>query len=571
MALRVRIPDTSNIFQERIMSGSTLVTIGLLSASTIATTGNYDISASVGGTVDIQGASGAPIAVTASLVSVGALLTTNISYADEVITGVAGVSALSTYNIGENSSGISTGNGTLELGSAIGVSALDTINFDGANDKLILDPGVSISLLGSLNDFAPGDQIELKGVTATSATFTQSTGFLGLGSAPGGTIGLYDGPVEVGSIVLSTGTFATNAFHVTPDPNGGVDLTVCFLEGTRLLGLHGDIAVEDMEPGDRLITDSGAMRPVKWIGRRTIDATRHPRPETVWPIRIEAGAIDHGLPERTLYLSPDHALYIDGVLIPAKILVNGRSIVQEPRDHITYFHVELERHDILLAESLPVESYLETGNRNFFENCGEAMVLHPHMAQTKREAEGCAPFAESGALVTAIRARLLDRLPALRQTHDCRLRALTDQGALPITVIDSMTYRIELSHPDTNVVLLSNAMVPAELDAASRDRRRLGLDIASLEIETIDGNRAIPLDEPSLRAGWHMGEATHRWTNGEAMVPAQLLEGGTALIIRLSAVATYVADPAAERDAARVADLVMVRQMSALRRLGLLG
>ncbi|HQT83659.1 MAG: hypothetical protein B7Z58_10485 [Acidiphilium sp. 37-64-53] len=363
---------------------------------------------------------------------------------------------------------------------------------------------------------------------------------------------------------------STTPITVSVNEAVGVDLTVCFLEGTRLLGLYGDIAVEDMEPGDRLITDSGAMRPVKWVGRRTIDATRHPRPETVWPIRIEAGAIDHGLPDRTLYLSPDHALFIDGCLIPAKILINGRSIVQEPRDRISYFHVELETHDILLAESLPVESYLETGNRNFFENSGAAMVLHPHMAQAQRRAEGCAPFLESGDVVTRIRDRLLDRLSKLRQTQDYRLGAVTDQGALPVTMVDSRTYRIDLIQPGANVVLISSAMVPAEHDAASRDRRRLGLDIASLEVETAGGSRTIKLDEPNLRSGWHNDEDTHRWTNGEALIPSSLLEGGQALVIRLNAVVPYAADPAAERDAARVADLVMVRQMSALRRLGLL-
>jgi PKD repeat protein len=553
------------------MSGNiTPISIGILNpTATITTSGTYAVSVLVAGTVDIQGSQTAPIDVTVSesgVLGLGLLTTTNIADADVVLTGLANVSALSPFNLGENSLGQATGNGTLELGAGlVGVTALDPINFVGTNDKLIVDTGINLNLLDSINDFAPGDQIELKGVTATSATFIQNSG------APGGTIDFYNSTGTItAALSLATGTFASNAFHVTPDPNGGVDLTVCFLEGTKLLGLHGDIAVEDMEPGDRLITDSGAMRPVKWVGRRTIDASRHPRPETVWPIRIEAGAIDHGLPERTLYLSPDHAIFIDGCLIPAKILVNGRSIVQEPRDRFTYFHVELESHDILLAESLPVESYLETGNRNFFENSGAAMVLHPHMAQIKREAEGCAPFHEHGDQVTAIRNRLLERLPKLRETHDCRLRALTDQGELNVTVIDSTTYRIDLAYPDANLVLVSNAMVPAEYDAASRDRRRLGLDIAALEIETTTGIRTIDRDEPALRAGWHIDEATHRWTNGEAMIPASLLEGGHALIVRLNAVATYAANPAAERDAARVADLVMVRQMTALRRLGLL-
>lgn len=552
------------------MSGTTLITIAALGIGSITTSGTYDVSLGLASVLDIEGTQAAPIMVTDSLLSVAALTKTNISYADEQIVGLAGVGVLMTSNIGDDAAGAAVGHGTLELGSALGVSALDTINFEGSDNKLIIDPGVTLDVLSSINNFGPGDQVELKGVVATSATFTQNTGFLGTGTAPGGTVTFYDNGTATGSLVLSTGTYAPTAFGVAPDPNGGVDLTVCFLEGTRILGLHGDIAVEDMEPGDRLITDSGAMRPAKWIGRRLIDATRHPHPETVWPIRIEAGAIDHGLPERPLYVSPDHALFLDGCLIPAKVLVNGRSIVQERRDRIVYYHVELATHDILLAESLPVESYLETGNRNFFENGGGAIVLHPHLAQTLRETAGCARFVEDGDLVTAIRARLLERLPRLRATHDCRLRAISDQEMLPITVLDQLTYRIELPGSAADVTLLSHAMVPAEVDAVSYDRRHLGLDIGSMAVETPDGNRAIALDEVGLRDGWHGFETTHRWTNGRATIPAALLAGGHALVLTLHALTTYDADACAERDAARVADLAMARQMSALRRLGLL-
>ena len=68
-----------------------------------------------------------------------------------------------------------------------------------------------------------------------------------------------------------------------------------------------------------------------------------------------------GLPRRDLWLSPDHAVFVDDVLIPIKRLINSTSIEQVPMDQITYYHVELEHHDVLLAEGLPAESYLDTG------------------------------------------------------------------------------------------------------------------------------------------------------------------------------------------------------------------
>ena len=76
---------------------------------------------------------------------------------------------------------------------------------------------------------------------------------------------------------------------------------------------------------------------------------------------MRAGAFSEGAPRRDLLLSPDHAVYIDDVLIPIRYLVNGVSIVQQTVDAVTYWHVELPEHDVLLAEGLPAESFLDTG------------------------------------------------------------------------------------------------------------------------------------------------------------------------------------------------------------------
>ena len=104
------------------------------------------------------------------------------------------------------------------------------------------------------------------------------------------------------------------------------------------------------------------MAAVTWIGERRVDLARHPDPAKAAPIRIAARAITAGAPSRDLLVSPDHCLFIDGVLIPAKLLVNGGTIVQEiARARIRYFHVELDRHSVVLAENLATESYLDTG------------------------------------------------------------------------------------------------------------------------------------------------------------------------------------------------------------------
>ena len=147
---------------------------------------------------------------------------------------------------------------------------------------------------------------------------------------------------------------------------------VCYAAGTRILTVTGERTVESLMQGDIVLTlASGELvpQPVRWIGRRRIDLTAHPRPETVAPVRIRRGAFAENMPHRDLLVSPDHAVFVDGKLICARQLVNGTTIRQETGwAAVEYFHVELDAHAILLAEGLPAESYLNTGNRGFFAN-----------------------------------------------------------------------------------------------------------------------------------------------------------------------------------------------------------
>ncbi len=91
------------------------------------------------------------------------------------------------------------------------------------------------------------------------------------------------------------------------------------------------------------------------------------------------------------------------MLIPVKYLINGTSIEHVPMDHVTYYHVELPRHSVLLAEGLPAESYLDTGDRSNFANGGGVIALYPDFALRQWEANGCAPIVVTGAELLAAR------------------------------------------------------------------------------------------------------------------------------------------------------------------------
>jgi lysophospholipase L1-like esterase len=272
----------------------------------------------------------------------------------------------------------------------------------------------------------------------------------------------------------------------------------CFAAGTRILTPHGEQAVEDLAAGDVVMTHTGAAE-VIWLGRRRINLARHRQKEEVQPIRIAAGALCDGFPRRDLLLSPDHALYLDGHLIPAKALLNGFTIRRSAQPSVTYYHIEVSRHAAVFAEGVAAETYLETGNRGAFENTG-AIALHPAAAQALREETGFAPFAEAGPVVEAVRQRILDR-------------AEIETDGDPDTSI---------LYSNGSAVIASRSAVPGEIFADPRDRRRLGVKLAGLSI----GGAVIPLDHPLLTEGWHEPEPDGRWTDGYATIPASLVNGG---------------------------------------------
>ncbi|NLS05980.1 Hint domain-containing protein [Rhizobium sp. P32RR-XVIII] len=153
----------------------------------------------------------------------------------------------------------------------------------------------------------------------------------------------------------------------------------CFLRGTSVLTPTGEICVEDLQIGDLVETVRGKAMSVKWIGRNLYKRSGPFWNPDIAPIRISRYARDDRTPHRDLYLSPGHALFIDGVLILAKDLVNGTSVASAPPadgEVIEYFHVVLESHEVILAEGAPPESFLlwVHGSEVFGLGSGEVAV-----------------------------------------------------------------------------------------------------------------------------------------------------------------------------------------------------
>lgn len=153
----------------------------------------------------------------------------------------------------------------------------------------------------------------------------------------------------------------------------------CFLKGTRILTAEGETRVEDLKIGDLVETVRGEAMPVKWIGRQIFKRSGASWHESVRPIRVERFAIDDRTPHTDLYLSPNHALYIDGYLMPAKDLVNGTSIapvVASDMATLEYFNLVLDTHEVIWAEGAPTETFGGEGIETF-NNFVEYKRLYP--------------------------------------------------------------------------------------------------------------------------------------------------------------------------------------------------
>ena len=279
------------------------------------------------------------------------------------------------------------------------VASNQTIVLAGTQDSLTLENPEAMN--GTLSGFTTGDLVVLAGVTDATGLSLSGSDVLTVSRA-----GNPDLTIQLSGVVPAV-SFTSVA--------GATDLTVpCFAAGTMIRTPAGDVPVETIRAGAHVVSGFGGHRQVIWVGQRDIDCRRHPKPTLVWPIQIDAHAFGPGLPETDLRVSPDHAIYLNTVLIPARHLVNGDTVRQVPVDTIKYFHIELKTHDILLANSLPAESYLDVGDRSNFSDSA-VMRLFPDFAPPADgiaalwEAKGCAPLVIHGPTLDAIKAMLAAR------------------------------------------------------------------------------------------------------------------------------------------------------------------
>ena len=464
-----------------------------------------------------------------------------------------------------------TGAGEVEfVGAGTGLSAANAagitsgLAFDGVSRSVAQGEAITLSGIsgsrgtdsGVITGFAAGDRIDFTDFTSMNAPVYSNGSLTVSGSTASGSVSYsFTNFSEAGTPTLVAVSDGATGYSVE---------AVCYAAGTRLRTAKGERAVEDLREGDQVLTldgDTLVPTPITWVGQLRVDLARHKRPETAAPIRIRRGAFADGVPHRDLLVSPEHCLFTDGKLIAAKSLVNGTTIVQDfAVPTIQYFHIETTPHAIVLAEGLPAETYLDTGNRAIFDNAGHALLLHPefHINTALRgwATDACAPLATTAEQIAPVWHRLAARaqalghtLPQPETTTDAAPRLLLAGRDLAPLAATPHTLTFLLPAGTTEIALASRHGTPTDTTPWCNDHRRLGLAVTEIALRGPAGEQRITLDSPAFGPGWHAPEqaegAAWRWTDGRGILRLPETTGRTVLEIHLGSAMTYRVDPPA--------------------------
>lgn len=138
----------------------------------------------------------------------------------------------------------------------------------------------------------------------------------------------------------------------------------CFTPGTQIATSKGWQPVETLRRGDRVVTRDNGLRRIAWVGRRDLSYSDLQEVPTLRPVLVRKGAFGFGAPSRDMLVSPKHRLLVDvdypareEVLIGAERLIDGRTIRMAPVLGVSYLHILLEAHEVILANGAWTESF----------------------------------------------------------------------------------------------------------------------------------------------------------------------------------------------------------------------
>jgi hypothetical protein len=318
----------------------------------------------------------------------------------------------------------------------------DTTTYTTGGAAVFLAPNASVTANGNFN----GQTLTVSGLTGEDAISIVAGGTVTIsgtdiiiggqivGSFTGGngtdfviTFTQHAQAAEVTS-VLQQLTYSSSSTDAGADHNltfnlagvtatDSVDLVepACFLKGTAIkTGRDAYVLVETLAHGASIMGMDGAAAPVKFVLRQTIanpQACLHKH--MAMPIKISAGALGDASPDRDLYVSPKHGIFVDGMMIEAAALVNGVSITQEMdwEGPVEYYHIELADHALIPVHNVATETFIDNVSRATFDNHDEYVALYGEPGDMKELEYPRAKSARQ--LPKALKQKLADRAALL--------------------------------------------------------------------------------------------------------------------------------------------------------------
>ena len=490
---------------------------------------------------------------------------------DGIVTGASSTVINNSLGLVEGATGIAMGAAAIvhDAGTIIGLSAdgIDvgagsTIEVSGTVEGHTATGGVGIAIsFGDAATTSVGNRLileassKLVGIAHGSAGAGTNT--LELGSGTGTLIDFNKNFENFTKIVVDAGGHWTisGGDPSAPLPTFTVaagatliydNVAACFLRGTMIATPAGEVAVEDLSPGDMVsVVEDGlpVARAVIWMGGRHFSVTGSRDGGGAFPVRIRRGAMSPDVPHRDLLVTPEHCVLTEAGLTPVRMLVNGGTIlIDRSLPDYEVFHIELEHHGILLSEGLATESYLDSGNRGLFRHDGAAVTVRADLVMA-------APLAVGRDVVEPVWNRLADRARAagftvrtgeITVTDQPDLRLMLDNGReLTACWHNEQRHMFRIPCGSRPVRLLSRSSSPSDvIGPFVDDRRILGVAVEKLVLWNGLVDSVTPAADLSL-AGWHDVEGGCRWTDGNAELDLPVGGAETFLDVRVSATGRY--------------------------------
>ncbi len=513
-------------------SGQPVVATFDISPSLVGVAGVYSITAGPGSNVTSN--------ITTSLISaIGGINLT----ADGGTLSLNGANAIGLLS-GTNFT-IQNG-GTINLGSITNeseISALSgsSITFGTGGGTLLITPssGINILTFENISGFSnPGATIEIPGAGAViNATYNGSS--TSITTNNGFTINVNGNYTLANNSLYQQESGGNLYISASPTNSLGTSaVLVCFLSGSMIRTSKGDVAVEDIQIGDQVVTfdwrnNQDVIRPVIWTGKGHCKVRFDlPDNEAGWPVRVIKNAISDGVPYKDMLITAEHCLFFRDRFVPVRMLVNGVSIFYDQSiTSYDYYHVETEQHSVITADGMLTESYLDTGNRSSFRQEGKIATLRGAVKNWADDAG--APLGVERSFVEPLFRTLEWRensvvgtkisTTKIETTTDPDLHLITQTGAVIRPMRKTAHHYSFMLPPNTESVrIVSRSTRPSDvIGPFVDDRRYMGVAVADVQLQCakqqFDITSHLQDEKP---AGWHDTDWTDcAWTNGNAELP----------------------------------------------------